>query len=253
MSRPNAPDLAYLVAIGHRRYRAAAATAVRSLIDIGGFDGRVVVFSDRPMRLPAGVERVPVDDPALLAQPKRLKLRVGDFLPLERFRNIFFLDADLVVRGGLLRWIREPLESGALVCTDDIGQTVDQGLCGRCLNPAEYTLHAGHSLGVNSGFFAASGERLRDYLAVWENGVDACADKPGPGFDQPALNAAMLRADLPVCMVRGLMWFPRRDPDARQCLPDAPLVHFHGAGRSWGRNWRMRAFARRLRKGNTGF
>ncbi|MCP1726203.1 hypothetical protein J2T60_000168 [Natronospira proteinivora] len=240
------PDLAYLIAVGHRRYRMAARAAVESLLGPGGFDGDVVLFSDRPMRVPEGVRLVTVSDPVMLAQPKRLKFQIGRYVDLAGYRHVMFFDADLVSRGPVLERVAEPLAEGALICTDDIEQTVDQGLCCRCLSEEELKIHGGSSLGVNSGFFAARGELIQDYLSTWEALVDACSDRPGPGFDQPGLNAAMLRAELPVCVVRGLMWFPRRDPDQRLCLSDAPLVHFHGAGRRWGRTFRMRAFARQL-------
>lgn len=240
------PDLAYLIAVGHRRYRMAARTAVESLIGPGGFRGRVVVLSDHALRLPAGVETRRVEDPALIAEPKRLKFRIGDYLSVSEYRHVLFLDADLVTRADLVAPIAEPLASGGLVCTDDIRQTVDRGLCHRCLDAEELAVHGGRSLGVNSGFFAAAGARIGDYLRTWEGIVDACADWPGEGFDQPGLNAAMLRARLPVCLVPGLMWFPRRDPQRARCRADAPLVHFHGAGRRWTRAWRMRTFARRV-------
>ncbi len=237
-------DLAYLIAMGHRRYRMAARAAVDSLLGPGQFHGDVVLFTDKPMRMPGNVRVVVVDDPDLLAQPKRLKFRVGRFVDLAAYHRVMFFDADLVSRGPIVERIAEPLDAGGMVCTDDIAQTVDMGLCCRCLEPAELAEHGGRSLGVNSGFFAARGDLIQGFLDVWEGIVDDCADREGEGFDQPGLNAAMLQAALPVSMVRGLMWFPRRDPKGHYCLPNAPLVHFHGAGRSWSRTFRMRAFAR---------
>jgi len=239
-------DLAYLIAVGHRRYRMAARAAIDSLLGSGQFKGEIVLFTDRPMRLPAGVRLVQVTDPDLLAQPKRLKLQIGRYVDPAAYRHVMFFDADLVSRGPVLDRVAEPLAAGAMVCTDDFGQTVDKGLCRRCLDSDELERHGGKSLGVNSGFFAARGELLQDYLSTWETIVDECADRPGSGFDQPGLNAAMIRGQIPVCIVPGMMWFPRRDPEQQLCLPDAPLVHFHGAGRRWGRTFRMRAFARQL-------
>ncbi|MDQ2069399.1 hypothetical protein [Natronospira bacteriovora] len=243
---PSKPDLAYFIAVGHFRYRMAARAAAASLLGPGAFQGEVVILTDRVARWPEGVRGIVVSDPVLLAQPKRLKLRIGDFVDLSAYGRVTFFDADLVIRGPVLDRIAEPLAAAALVCTDDIGQTVDQGLCARCLEPEELAEHGGRSLGANSGFFAARADVIGGYLKIWEGILDDHADRPGGGFDQPGLNAAMLRGSLPVCMARGLMWFPRRDPEMATCLPDAPLVHFHGAGRRWRRTFRMRKFARRL-------
>jgi hypothetical protein len=95
------------------------------------------------------------------------------------------------------------LKPARCFCTDDIGQTVEQGLCARCLEPDELAEHGGRSLGANSGFFAARADWIGDYLKTWEGILDAYAHRAGGGFDQPGLNAAMLRASLPVCMARG--------------------------------------------------
>lgn len=241
----SADDLAYLIAVGNRRFHYAAHTAITALREAGDFHGRIVLLTDRERRMPPGCRSIRVRDPALLAEPKRIKLRLADFLDPAGYRRVMFLDADVAVARPFLHHVAAAMDAGALACTDDIGQSVDAGLSGRLLHDHERALHGGVSLGVNSGFFAGPGAFMSDWLRTWEELLDANRHMPGDGFDQPALNAAMLRGLLPVCMVRGLMWFPRFDPDRRTCIADPPLVHFHGAGRKWRRAWRMRRFVRR--------
>lgn len=242
---PDAGDLAYLIAVGNRRFHHAAHSAVTALRQLGKFAGQIVLLTDRDRQPPPDCRVVRVRDPALLAEPKRIKLHLADFVDPADWRRVMFMDADVAAARPFFDDIRAAIDAGALVCTDDIGQSVDAGLSGRLLNDAERATHGGRSLGVNSGFFAGSGTRIADWLQTWEDLLDANRHLPGDGFDQPALNAAMLRGLLPVCTIRGLMWFPRFDPDQRTCIPDPPLVHFHGAGRKWRRAWRMRRFVRR--------
>lgn len=241
----DADDLAYLIAVGDRRFHYAAHSAVSALRRLGNFGGRIVLLTDRERRAPPGCHAVRVRDPGLLAEPKRIKLRLAEFLDPSGWRRVLFLDADVAVAHPFLHHVADAVDAGALVCTDDIGQSVDAGLSARLLSDAERALHGGRSLGVNSGFFVGRGEFMAGWLRSLEDLLDANRHIPGNGFDQPALNAAMLRGLVPVGVVRGLMWFPRFDPDQRTCIADPPLVHFHGAGRKWRRAWRMRRFVRR--------
>lgn len=238
-------DLAYLVAFGSWRYRRAAAYAIRALRGAGGFAGEVAVLSERPWRAPGGARVAVVDDPELRAEPKWLKLRAREILDLARYERVLFIDCDIVVRAPLADLLAR-CGHGRLVCTDDLRHTVGHGMCARCLEPDELAAHGERTMGINSGFFCATGTRLDAHLATWCDVQRACAGRPGPGFDQPALNAAMVRGLIPVDLHEGLMWFPGRDPRMERCRTDAPLVHFHGIGRHLSRLWRMRRCVRSL-------
>jgi hypothetical protein len=109
------PDLAYFIAVGHFRYRMAARVAAESLLRLGGFQGEVVILTDREARWPSGVRGIVIRNPELLAEPKRLKLRIAEFVDLADYHRVAFFDADLVIRGPVLDRIAEPVEAGALL------------------------------------------------------------------------------------------------------------------------------------------
>lgn len=241
----SADDLAYLVTVGNGRFHYIARGAIEALRQAGDFRGRIVLLSDRDIDTEQDCQVIRVRDPALLAEPKLIKLHLADFLHPADFRRVLFLDADVAVRAPFADKVAGLISGGALVCTDDSGQTVDRGLCARLLDTDERVLHAGRSLGVNSGFFVGAGAHMSEWLAEWKALLDANRHRRGDGFDQPVLNAAMLRGLLPVCVIRGMMWFPRLDPDRLTCGTHAPLVHFNGAGRKWRRAWQMQRFVRR--------
>ncbi|MDX1626829.1 MAG: hypothetical protein R3323_09970 [Wenzhouxiangellaceae bacterium] len=244
-----ASDLVWLVAVGNRRFHHAARSAVEALRGPGGFEGDIALLTDRDHEVPGVSHPIRLSPEDIPEQPKRLKMAVGTFLDLSRWRRVAFLDADVACRGPLMPHVADVVDAGGLAVTDDIGQTVEEGLCSRLLDAEELRVHGGVSLGVNSGFFAGPGEAMPGWLDTWQGIVERGRDRPGRGVDQPALNAAMLRGTLPVCIVPGLMWFPRFDPDRRRCRADAPLAHFHGAGRKWRRAWKMRRFVRRAGRG----
>ncbi len=244
-------DLAYLVAAGKRRFRWAAATAIRCLRGPGGFTGEIRVFTDRPGRMPGAAQCIVVDDPADRAQPKWMKLHAARWIDFAAYDRVLFLDSDIVVRAPVAPFLDRCQAEDALLACDDLCHPIGHGMCARCLSPEERAAHGETTPGINSGFWCAPGARLADWLAAWEQILIDCADVPGPGFDQPGLNAAMLRGAIPVCRIDRQMWFPRRDPTHRKADPDAPIVHFHGIGRHLNRYLRMRRFARSLLRKHT--
>jgi len=133
---------------------------------------------------------------------------------------------------------------GVLLVTDDLKQCIGKGFTWRCLDKGEIAANRTR-LGVNSGWFVAPGRSLGQWLAIWDGVLDASRNRPGPGFDQPGLNACMVRGLFPIVLEPDLMWFPGRDPDKQLCAAEPSLVHFHGIGRHLGRFWKMRSYVRR--------
>ncbi len=246
-------DLAYLIAIGPPVYKRAAALAIRSLREFGGFGGEILLITDagsevasmtgRPMDgraaipLPQGVEvlRLPPEEPAGAAPAKSYKLHIRHHVALHRYRRVLYLDADILVRGSLLPYLAR-CDSGRLVVTDDMGNRAGDGLCARCLRDDERQRLADRP-GVCSGFFCAQGARLYEYLERWEEALVACAESPGKGWDQPPLNAAIYRGRIDAELVPSLMWFPGGHPQAPfearrltgpylRALRNGPLVHY---------------------------
>jgi hypothetical protein len=239
-------DLAYLVAFGKRRFRWAVSIAARSLIECGGFRGEVVILSDRQGRGIRGVSWKVVKDPRARFQAKWMKHGVREIMDLPGFDRVLMLDSDILVRhriDGLL----ERCDDRSVVCTNDMGNMVGQGSCGRCLTPEELTKYGATMRGVNSGFLLGKGRVMDRALRVWRNVQEESEGIPGEGFDQPALNAAIVRGLIHADMVPGLMLFPRRDPDSQWARPDAPFVHFHGIDRHLNRYLRMRKMWKEVR------
>lgn len=246
-------DLAYLVAYGKRRFLWAASIAARSLIEQGGFRGEVVILSNRRGRRIPGVTWKVVRDPRAVSLGKWMKHGAREVMDLPSYNRVLMLDSDILVRGPIGHLLRR-CDSERVVCTNDMGNRVGQGSCGKCLTREELARWGKTMQGVNGGFLLGKGEVMDRALKVWRTLQEESTDIPGEGFDQPALNAAVVRGLIRVDLVPGLMWFPRRDPDFRWATRDAPFVHFHGIGRHLNRYWRMRKMWKACCRGNgTGF
>ena len=232
-------DLAYFVAYGKRRFRWAASIAARSLIECGGFQGEVVILSNGHGRSIPGVMWKVVKDPQAKSQGKWLKHGVQEVMDLPCYDRVLMLDADILVRDRIDDLLAR-CDDGRVVCTNDMGNLVSQGICGKCLSPHELAKHGTTMRGVNSGFLLGKGQVMDRALRMWRSVQEESAGIPGEGFDQPALNAAIVRDLIRVDLVPGLMLFPRRDPDSQWARHDAPFVHFHGVGRHLNRYLRMR-------------
>ena len=75
-------DLVYTIAMGKRRFGWAAMLLARSLQQFGKFTGDIIIFSDRKLAVPEGVQVFLVDDAEARAQPKWLKMRVRSMIDL---------------------------------------------------------------------------------------------------------------------------------------------------------------------------
>ncbi len=223
-------DLVYLLATGRARYFWAARLAIDSVRRFGGFSGPIMVVSDRPWRAPHGAE-VRVLPAARLRLPYIPKSAIRDVTPLEDWATVTFLDADVLVRAPLAPWIERARE-GRMVAADDMGNRVGEGWCEACLTPDERR-DAADAPGINAGFFSARGDRLGAFFDAWQAVVERNRPPGGTGYDQPALNAAVVRGLVPAEVHRGAMWFPRWHPQlgtgaAREAAARASFVHFNG-------------------------
>ena len=165
--------------------------------------------------------------------------------------NLAYLDADIIVRGSLAPCMR-PVRTRELVCAHDMGNTASEGYCSALLTQDERR-RAATMLGANGGFFCARGDRLGTTFDVWE----AILAKRRPpfhgGFDQPALNAAIVRGQIDADIVSDAMWFPRwhpksSKPEGRRASTLAPLIHCNTIRRPY-HLMRMAASWTRLRLG----
>lgn len=236
-------DLAYFVAAGPLRYQWAAWWAVRALRQLASFKGEIIVLSDRRYAFGDDAKCITVPVARQVDEAKRLKLRARHYIDFSAYRRVMFLDSDLVATRPLDVVLNRAEQENALVATDDLKHCIGGGFTYRCLDPEEIALHR-QRLGVNSGFFVAPGKFLAEWLTAWEGILDATSGRVGPGFDQPGLNACMVRNLFPVVLEPELMWFPKRDPEKTLCAASPSLIHFHGIGRHINRFWRMRSYIR---------
>lgn len=237
-------DLAYFVAMGPRRYRWAAWWAVRSL-RLQGFSGDIVVITDRPYGFGDDVRNIVVADADAVAEPKWMKMRACRHITMADYRAVIFLDSDIAVRRPLNPFIEMALEQQVMTGTDDLMSCIGEGFSLRCLEPEEIAANRTRRA-INSGFVVMPGAQADAWLGRWEQMQQETLDRKGAGWDQPGLNACMVRGIIPIHLLEGHMWFPRRDPDKERCMADPTLVHFHGLGRHLNRFWRMRRFVRRM-------
>lgn len=246
MARSLPMDLAYTVAYGKRRFRWAAELAARSLIEFGGFAGEVVVFTDRPgPAIPRVTWKVVADEKAG-ARGNWMKHGAREHLDLPTYDRVMMFDADLLVRSPITHLL-DRCDETRVVVTDDLGGTVRGGHCNKMLT-AEELDRCGEQFGINGGLMIGRGAVIDRALAAWRKWQHEEPNFPGPGFDQPPLNAAVVRGEILTDLVLGLMWFPNRDPGCRWAGSDAPFVHYHGIGRHLNRYWRMRLHYGRLRR-----
>jgi hypothetical protein len=243
-------DLAYLVAAGAARYRWAARIAARSLRRLGGFAGDIVILSDRRYDFGDDVRCLVVPEVSGAQSAKSLKLTARGLIDFSAYRRVLFIDCDIIVARPIETLLAQAHQEQALIATDDLRHNIGTGSTWRCLDPAEISASR-NVLAVNSGCFAAPGHLLDGWLSVWENVLREARDRPGPGFDQPGLNACMIRHLFPVVAQSGLMWFPRCDPAMSLCDPLPLLIHFHGIDRHLTRIWKMRNCLRRLSRTGT--
>jgi len=222
-------NLAYVIVAARAPYFVSGRITLHTLRRFGGFDGRVIALSDRPWRGPAGVD-VHVLDRRRLVAPALYKAAIRDVVRLEDYEFVVYLDADILVRGPLAPFLRRA-RTRDFVCADDMGNTVTEGYCGAALTPEERRRSA-RMPGANGGFFCARGDRLSAIFDLWEATAAARQPPYRDGFDQPALNAAIVRAQLDADIVLDAMWFPRWHPKSfkaagRRASSLAPLVHWN--------------------------
>lgn len=191
---------------------------------------------------------VVVKDPQIGTLANRMKMLARKHVDFSRYQRVLFLDSDILIQQDV-NPLLEQCRDGLFVCTDDLHKPLREGGCWRALSEEEVRVH-GERLGVNGGFFVAEGAVIDHYLSAWQSGMETFQHRPGPGFDQPALNACIVRGLIPARIVENIMWFPHEDPHNRIAPAQAPLIHYHGIGRHLGRYWRMRSHWLRLRNTN---
>ncbi|HXJ78970.1 MAG TPA: glycosyltransferase [Candidatus Methylomirabilis sp.] len=232
-----AGDLLYLVAIGAEepRYLEAVRMCATSFRRWGRYSGELAVVTDRPEAIPADVRAevrvVPVDERQMREdthgrEPHESyllgRLRVHRFLDLTVYDRVMYADCDVLA----IRDVMPLLDGLDCFRYSREFQPMSAPMYNGCLTDAELE-EARWRRGINSGVFAAPGAYLGECLERWMALLDT---RPlARGYDQPALNALVLRGlirarPLPTFSVA----YPVLADFAEHFRPQTCLLHYCG-------------------------
>lgn len=173
---------------------------------MGGFKGRIVVYTDTPIPFKkAEVRRVeqflPTDKRRAVA-PYWARLLVWDDLITDSSDQYLYIDSDIICVKDISPILEPSLfprffkQSRGTICT--LGDRTMREL----LTPEELEQYS-NKPGVNSGLYLVRREHTK-YLALWR---DYYRDGM-PDMDQPSLNALVLRGAFPIDVYPDdWMWF----------------------------------------------
>jgi lipopolysaccharide biosynthesis glycosyltransferase len=223
-------NVAFTIGLGSAAYRKAACITARALAYQQNFQGQIIVFSDRDLNLPDPITTIIVDDERFLSQPKWLKVAACEYINVSDYEKVLFLDGDVITQRPVDDILA--LADQCMVLTDDVHYRINQGSNSRCFNAEELLRYESHEA-VTSSFFAGPGKLMQEWLSTWKEILIENQDKNGRGFDQSALNKAILENRIPVKIIPDIMWWPRRQSDGSQkyCNQLPHFIHYHNIGR----------------------
>ena len=170
---------------------------VQSLRDPGRFSGPIVVFTDNGYR-PAEPHVRVISIPQRRDHFERLSFKpnAAEYLDVERYDKILFLDVDIVAIGDV-----NPLfdyADGSIRGMEESPWTrMDGPSCGATLTEEERRL-ARDRWGINTGLLCTPCGRFREYMRLWQNEIRRGREKVENHFvDQPPFNALVFRKELP--------------------------------------------------------
>jgi len=195
-------DLIYLVAIGavEPRFVQAVEWCVTSLRRWGRYEAELAVITDQPAEtlsaavraeaMPVSVDESRLRDPghARSAYDRYLmaRLRAHHLIDLAAYDRVMYVDCDVLAIGD----VRPLLDGLDVFRYSREFQSMSAPMYSGCLSDAELE-EARWRRGINSGVFAAPGPYLGECLDRWKALLDT---RPhAQGYDQPALNALVLR------------------------------------------------------------
>jgi glycosyltransferase involved in cell wall biosynthesis len=231
-------DLIYLVAVGalEPRFIQAVEDCVGSLRRFGRFDGDIVVVTDcaeeafsTALRREVMLLHVPeheLRDPAHgrvgIQRYLAARLRFPDLFDARAYEQVMYLDCDILAVRDLAPLFSDR-DHFRYACEFQSMNAV--GFNG-CLSVGEWQ-EARLRRGINSGTFVVPAHYLAECLHAWQSVLDALPH--ALGYDQPALNAVVLRRliraqPLPYFSVA----YPLLANFAAHYRPQARLLHFCG-------------------------
>jgi len=194
-------DLVYLVAIGsvEPRFLRAVDWCVTSLRRWGRYAGDMAVVTDQPEAMPGAVReeaRVVGVDESQMRDPAHGRndyeryligrLCVHRLLDVAAYDRVLYVDCDVLA----IRDVAPLLDGLDCFRYSREFQPMSAPMYNACLSDAELA-DARWRRGINSGVFAAPGSHLGECLDRWKALLDG--HPRGHAYDQPALNALVLR------------------------------------------------------------
>lgn len=235
-------DLVYLVAVGidDPRFAEAMGWCVDSLRRWGRFAGDIVVLSDTDTaRSLASLEPdariVAIDVDQLMDADhgrqrherfQAARLGVHNAIDLTAYDTVMYLDADILA----VRDIGPLFESVTEFRYAREFQPMSGPPFSDSLTDAEFD-EARWRRGINSGTYVAPAAGLPAMLEVWKAELDRSPG--GAGYDQPALNAIVLRGAIAAAALPSMaVGFPTLSNFVDHFGPDTRLLHYCGAPHS---------------------
>lgn len=230
--------LIYLVAVSidDPRFTTMARSCVESLRRWGQFDGEIAVLTDEQSATMLGdlspdAEVVVVDD-RLLWDPthdrrrserfQMARLNVHRAIDLTRYETVMYVDADILA----IRDVRPLLED----VTEFRYAREFQPMSGPGYNASltdEELETARWRRAINSGTYVAPASALADCLDVWRDELDR--SPAGAAYDQPALNAVILRNRFPSAPLAAMsIGFPLMASFPEHYSDHTILLHYAG-------------------------
>lgn len=230
-------NLIYLVAVGANdsRFYESVGWCVTSLRRWGGFTDDILVVTDNASALRGVINdqaNILEVDPELLSDPSHARaerdkylmarLRVHHHVDLTPYNTVMYVDSDVLAISDVrplfdrvteFRYSREfqpmsaPMYNGAL-SEDELAE-------------------AKWVRGINSGIFVCPAADLPTSLDAWKRVLDS--EPSADAYDQPALNALVLRKLIPARPMPAFsVAYPLHSDFADHLRPQTPLLHYCG-------------------------
>lgn len=235
-------NLVYLVAVGvdDPRFTEAVGWCVDSLRRWGRFTGDIIILSDpdsaaslRSLEPDARVVSVDLDQ-LVSVEHARLRserfqaarLGVDKVVDLGSYDTVMYLDADILA----VREIDPLFEAVTEFRYAREFQPMSGPPFSDSLTDAEYE-EARWRRGINSGTYVAPAADLPAMLEVWKAELDRSPG--GAGYDQPALNAIVLRGAINAAALPSMsVGFPTLSNFSDHFGSETRLLHYCGAART---------------------
>ncbi|MEI6728396.1 MAG: glycosyltransferase [bacterium] len=186
-------QVVYYTAFGSNPYYQNAKISIQSLIELGKFNGDIVVFSDKPFEY-FGVINILIQ-PDHFSKIFELRYIAGQYFDFSKYDKIMYLDTDILV----VRPINPLFENGLdFIYFEEPDYYFLTGSISSIFFDWKTRLTKIYKHSINAGQFVVSGKLYPKMMKIWEQNVDKFRHRKAPVFnwkikktwfyDQGALN-----------------------------------------------------------------